>query len=269
MGETTLGGHLLAAALRTCAGSRNHTLIYRGEGSPCATPHQANGVLEARDIHTILIHMLTNTHTKSHSKQQSTSHTFPNTHISINTMHTDHTQTLTFTPCAPHPTTKPHKKIVHTNTYTQVSHTHINKHIFVTTSASHSFHICFCNPWQRLRGICGEHVTVEIKGMGEMSCEDAGVGEMALWGDRLGEINVQRILTFERCHRGEAAGPALLWLGHVVFCRSSHSLLPFLSLSWKGGFALSVFPRVLLCLYLSQNSFLSLSRSGWLPGGWR
>lgn len=209
-------------------------------------------------------------HTQSHTANSnphhihSQTHTYPSTRCTQITLRPSHSHHVHHIQPQNHT-----KKIVHTNTYTQVSHTHINKHIFVTTSASHSFHICFCNPWQRLRGICGEHVTVGIKGMGEMSCEDAGVGEMALWGDRLGEINVQRILTFERCHRGEAAGPALLWLGHVVFCRSSHSLLPFLSLSWKGGFALSVFPRVLLCLYLSQNSFLSLSRRGWLPGGWR
>lgn len=49
------------------------------------------------------------------------------------------------------------------------------------------------------------------------------LGEMELWEDGSGGDGSGKDPDLREVQRGET-GPALLWLGHLVFCRSSHSL---------------------------------------------
>lgn len=111
----------------------------RGKGNPRPTPQHVSGDLG----HLQQTHTLTNTHMIAHSKQKSTPHIhkygIPNTHKAINTIHTEHTQTLTLRAQASLPATKPYKKFVHT-THTNIhSHTHRGNHTHTHTHLSHIY----------------------------------------------------------------------------------------------------------------------------------
>lgn len=78
---------------------------------------------------------------------------------------------------------------------------------------------------------------------------------MVLWGDGSGEDPDLREV---QC--GEI-GPALLWLGHLVFCRSSHSLESSLQAQLYGRLCAELLP-LSPSLPLPEPKQLSLTQAG-------